>query len=92
MKRSGAIGRATSLAWTTVTLVCAAIAVAALVWLEHLPAWWVLVPTGQPCCRSLMLCSRLRTAAEMSLEAQERSRVAASGNRSQPAGDHAAAR
>ena len=71
MKRSGAIGRATSLAWTAVTLVCAAVVVSALVWFEHLPAWWVLVPTVTAVLPLLMLCARLRTAAEIALEAQE---------------------
>ena len=71
MMRSNAIGRASKLAWTGVVLTCAAIALGVMGWLAHVPTWWVLVPTGAAVIPLILLCSNLRTATQLSLQAQQ---------------------
>jgi twitching motility protein PilJ len=71
MMRSNAIGRASALARTAIVFACAAVAVGALVWFAHVPAFWVLLPTIATIMPLALLCSHLRAAAEMSRQAQQ---------------------
>jgi twitching motility protein PilJ len=71
MMRSSAIGRASTLARIAIALACAAVLIGALVWLGHVPPYWVLLPTIAGVVPLALLVSHLRTAAEMSLQAQQ---------------------
>jgi twitching motility protein PilJ len=70
MMRSSGTNRASLLAWSALGLAALAVATSVAAWLAHVPVAWAAVPSAVALVPLALLCSDLRQAARLSLQAQ----------------------